>query len=237
MHIDDDDFENVSDGDHTENRRILSSQFYHDAKSAIKKIAYFFLVVLIGYAAFRIFSFWIFAGFFISAVPMAWLIVHITKTPTTLVLAMHISENDEDSDYFSMYGIPDAMLDRFSRSGGDFYYLTASDGVKVAVCDSIDFENFTIQTPWFDELSNMEFFRNKQAFVTLKEMLVAELRENGDMRSLQSALVYKGVNNELKKHYEKFDKVMLEPESDIEQKSPMEVLQDGINTPDGIPAT
>lgn len=237
MHFDDDDFEKAAGVDHTENRRILSSQFYHDAKKALKKVCYGLAIALTIYGAYRLFDFWIFAGFLVSAVPLGWLIVHITKTPTTLVLAMHISEDEEDADYFSMYGIPDVMLDRFNRTGGDFYYLTASDGVKVAVCDAIDFENFTIKSPWFDELSNMEFFRQKQAFITLKEMLVTELRENGDMRSLQSAMVYKKVNDELKKHYQKFDNVMLEPDFEGEIKNPLEVIIDGTDTRDGIQTT
>ena len=201
-----------------EQKWITSSQVYHDVKKALKVVAYGIGAILLIYVLFRAFSFWFFVGLILAAIPLGYLIIKITKVPSTLVLSMHIAEDEDDLDYFSIYGIPDHMLEQFDRTGGDFYYLTTLDGAKIAVCDSIDFEGWKIKSPWFAELSNFEFFRTKKAFKLLQDMYVTEVKENSYYRSLHSALVMKHVGTELKKHYDKFDKVMLEPDTDDETK-------------------
>lgn len=132
-------------------------------------------------------------------------------------MSMHIAEDDSDSDSFSIYGIPDNMLEQFDRTGGDFHYFTTLEGTRIAVCDNIDFNDWKIKTPWFAELSNFEFFRSKTAFLKLQDMYIDEVRTNSQYRSMHSALVFKRVASELQKHYNKFDKVMLEPETEGEE--------------------
>lgn len=202
-----------------EQKHITVTQFYQDFKKAFKHVCQGILVILALFVLWKMFSFWFFAGVVVSAIPLAYLVIHITKVPRTLVLSMHIAEGNDDADYFAMYGVPDKMLEQFNREGGDFHYITTLEGTQIAVCDSINFDEWTIKTPWFSELSNLEFFRTKQAFLKLKSMYVDEIKDNGTNRSLHSALVYKAVQDELKKHYTKFDQVMLEPEIDLEDKT------------------
>jgi len=143
-------------------------------------------------------------------------------------MSMHIAKGDDDTDSFSIYSIPDRMLEQFNRIGGDFHYFTTLDGARIAVCDSIDFIEWKIKTPWFAELSNFEFFRSKNSFLKLQDMYVDEVRTNSKYRSMHSVLVFKRVAEELQKHYNKFDKVMLEPESDIDEDL-NKLIQEGIN--------
>jgi len=210
------DFENVKDTDSGKQRRILSSELYQDTKETLTKVAYGIILLIALYGLWRLFNFWFFAGLVISAMPLGILITHITQVPRLLVLSMHIAENEDDADYFAIYSIPYKMLELFKREGGDFYYLTTLEGTQIATCDSIDFENFRIKNSWFNEISNIEFFREKQAFLTLKQMYVDEIKANGLSRSLHTAMVYSHVQLELKKHYDKFDKVMSEPSVESE---------------------
>lgn len=199
-----------------EQTRIDSSRVYEDIKAAAKKAFYLACLVALVYGIYRVFSFWFFAGIVASALPLGFLVVQITRVPKTLVLAMHISDEASDRDYIGFYSIPNKMMEEFKRVGSDFHYLTTYEGTNIAMCDDIDFDEWTITTPWFSEISNLEFFRNKQAFTKLKQMYVDELRENGADRALHSAKVYKHVIDELQKHYTKFDQVMFEPE--VEEK-------------------
>lgn len=183
----------------------------------MKKAFYGLLLLIALYLLWRFFSYWFFAGLALAALPLGLLIHHITQVPRTLVLSMHIAEGEDDADYFALYGVPHTMLEHFKREGGDFHYITTLEGTQIAVCDSIDFENWKIKNSWFSEISNIEFFRSKQAFLRLKQMYIDEVKANGASRALHSQLVHKHVQNELVKHYDKFDQVMNEPETSEEQ--------------------
>ncbi|KGK99374.1 hypothetical protein LI82_05055 [Methanococcoides methylutens] len=191
---------------------VTASQFYHDFKDALKKLFIGILGAVALFVLWKLFSFWFFAGLVVSSIPLAWFVIHVTKVPRTLVMSMHVADGEDDADYFALYAIPDHMLERFKRTGSDFYYITTIEGTQVAVCDSLDFEEWTIKTPWFTEFSNLEFFRSKLSFLKLRKMLEEEIRTNSDLRAAFSARVEAGVSERLNVHWDNFDKIMSEPE-------------------------
>jgi len=184
------------------------SAFYRDLKRALKYITIAGGVLVVAFLLYRLFSLWLVAGILITLPYFYLFIGHILHVPKQLILSLHIATDEEDTDGIGIYYVPKRMLEDFTASGGSLYYVSSFGGEPIAVVDEIDFEHKTIESPWFSELSNIEFFRDKLAFINLKKSLVDEIRANTESRALMSISVQKGISEGIKQHFEHFDKVM-----------------------------
>jgi len=194
-------------------KETTRSQAYQDIKKILKV---FFKLVGIGvalYIAYRILNFYVFLGFLL-ALPATYVFFDmILHVPSRLVFVLHFSEDVEDSEKIAIFDIPEKKFSDFKVLGGNRVEFNTLSGQSLIVADDIDFEGKTITNPWFSELSNLEFFKQKNAFRQLKDWLVDLYSEHAELMANREALLLKDQGKIFEQHYKNIENDMLEPDA------------------------
>ncbi len=202
-----------SDSGRYEIKETTRSQAYQDLKRILKVV---FKLIGIGgilYFTYRILNFYVFLGFLL-ALPLTYVFFDmILHVPSRLVLVLHFAEDLEDSEKIAIFDIPEKKFSDFRVRGGNRVEFNTLSGQSLIVADDIDFEEKTITNPWFSELSNLEFFKQKNAFRQLKDWLVDLYSEHAELMANREALLLKDQNRIFEQHYKNIENDMLEPDA------------------------
>ncbi len=194
-------------------KETTQSRAYQDLKLILKYVFKLIAIGVVLYLAYRIFSFYVFLGFFL-ALPLTYVFFDmILKVPSRLVFVLHFSEDIEDSEKIAIFNIPEKKFSDFKLKGGNRVEFNTLSGQSLIVADDIDFEEKTITNPWFSELSNLEFFKQKNAFRQLKDWLVDLYSEHAELMANREALLLRDQGKIFEQHYKNIENDMLEPDA------------------------
>ena len=201
-------------------KQTTRSQAYEDIKNFLKIAFKLLAVSCLLYGAYRVFSWYVFLGFFL-ALPLTYAFFYmILRVPSRLVLVLHFAEDPEDSEKIAIFDIPEKKFQEFEFQGDNRVEFNTLTGQSLVVADNIDFKRRLIKAPWFAELSNLEFFKEKQAFQRVKEWVIHLFSERAEVMANREMMLLKDYADFLERHYANIDADLREPKAvaaDIER--------------------
>lgn len=214
-----------------EQRAIFSSEFYQDLKNAFRWLGKILVVAGLLYGAYKALHWYVYIGFLLS-LPITLVFFYlILRVPSRLVLVLHFSEEPADPEKIAIFSIPEPMFKRFKFKGGNRVEFVSLTGEGILVADDINLKEKVITSPWFAELSNLEFFRKKIAFNKIKEWLIDLYSKEAALYAEREALMAHDFAKLLEAHYQNFEKDFKEPSA--VENSFKSILSDRILKEDG----
>ncbi len=222
--------------DKYEVKETTRSQAYQDLKRILKVVFKLIAIFATLYITYRVLNFYVFLGFLL-ALPLTYIFFDmILHVPSRLVLVLHFAEDLEDSEKIAIFIIPEKKFSDFHVKGGNRVEFNTLSGQSLIVADDIDFEEKTITNPWFSELSNLEFFKQKNAFRQLKDWLVDLYSEHAELMANREALLLRDQGKIFEQHYKNIENDMMEPDAIaqiLKERLDIASRNDSRNTNDG----
>jgi len=123
-----------------------------------------------------LFGYLFYIGFFLIAPPSLWFLNKVLEVPSSHIFECRLGSKDKGKpDRLGLVKVPNKKLKDIPKDGGHMMARDTVSGKPLYIVE--EFSEKKIEVAWFDKVSSIEFYGDKEAFVYLQEKCLDDWRE------------------------------------------------------------